>query len=152
MSLIRSSYFPDPLPEIGEHEIEFAVYPHTGNWTNARSTRCGYEFNNRLEAFYDDPHEGILGDVMTTVEVEPENIIIASIKRAEDDDSIILRMYETNGVETVGNVKISLLAETVVETDLLEQPIGDIVKIQNGVFSSVFKPYEIKTFKLSDIG
>jgi alpha-mannosidase len=45
-------------------------------------------------------------------------------------------------------VKISLFAETVVETDLLEQPVGDIVKIQNGVFSSVFKPYEIKTFKV----
>ncbi|SHE41882.1 alpha-mannosidase [Caldanaerobius fijiensis DSM 17918] len=148
MSLIRSTFNPDPLPELGKHEIEFAVYPHSGQWRNADSARCGYEFNNRLEAHYDDPHDGTLSDAMAVIEVMPENIIPAAVKKAEDDDSIVIRMYEVDGIETAADIKVLLPAVEAVETDLLEQPIGNAVKIQGGIFSTVFKPYEIKTFKI----
>ncbi|WP_026486778.1 alpha-mannosidase [Caldanaerobius polysaccharolyticus] len=149
MSLIRSTFNPDPLPELGKHEIEFAVYPHGGQWKDSDSTRCGYEFNNRLEAHYDDPHEGILDDVLSVVEVIPKNIVPSAIKKAEDDDSIVIRMFETDGVEANANINVLLPVKEAVETDLLEKPIGDTLKINNGILSAVFKPYEIKTFKIT---
>ncbi|MGC8863864.1 MAG: alpha-mannosidase, partial [Armatimonadota bacterium] len=48
LTLIRSSYDPDPLPEIGDHEIRFAVIPHTGACDVVAATRAGEEFNSPL--------------------------------------------------------------------------------------------------------
>jgi alpha-mannosidase len=41
LTLLRSSYEPDPLPEIGTHSIRVALVPHGGTLTVADMTRLG---------------------------------------------------------------------------------------------------------------
>ncbi|MCL4408601.1 MAG: glycosyl hydrolase-related protein [Thermotogae bacterium] len=148
MSLIRSSYNPDPFPEIGNHEIKFAIYPHDERSKISDFMKLGYEFNNDLGSIYDDPHGGQLEDKFEGISISQDNIIISSIKKAEDDDSMILRMYEVNGIKTTVSVKLYLPSEEVAEVNLLEQSIGKTVKIKDGTFNATFEPYEIKTFKI----
>ncbi|MGC9218913.1 MAG: alpha-mannosidase [Athalassotoga sp.] len=148
MSLLRSSYSPDPFPEVGNHEIKFAVYPHDERLKISDFTKYGYEFNNTLECVYDESHVGRLNDEFEGIIVS-DGIIISSIKKAEDnDDSMILRAYETNGVTIEADVKLFMPVKEVIEVDLLEQPIGKTLKIKNNSFQTTFKPYEIKTFKV----
>jgi alpha-mannosidase len=148
MSLIRSSYNPDPFPEIGNHEIKFAIYPHDERLKISDFTKLGYEFNNDLGSIYDDPHDGKLEDEFEGISISQDNIIVSSIKKAEDDDSMILRMYEVNGIKTTVSMKLNLPSEEVIEVDLLEQSIGKAVKIKDRTFNAIFEPYEIKTFKI----
>ncbi len=48
LTLIRSSYDPDPLPEVKDHTIKFAVIPHKGECNVVRAVQAGEEFNSPM--------------------------------------------------------------------------------------------------------
>ncbi|KXA95152.1 hypothetical protein AKJ65_02505, partial [candidate division MSBL1 archaeon SCGC-AAA259E19] len=45
LTLLRSSYEPDPYPEIGRRIIKYSLYPHGRNWTPTLSTKLSAELN-----------------------------------------------------------------------------------------------------------
>jgi len=51
ISLLRSPTWPDPEADRGHHSFRYSLYPHTGDWKQALTVRCGYEFNYKLLAF-----------------------------------------------------------------------------------------------------
>ena len=60
LTLIRSSYDPDPLPELGKHTIRFALQPHVGAWTASDATRAGMAFNFPLNLVGTTQQQGSL--------------------------------------------------------------------------------------------
>ncbi|MEM3713823.1 MAG: glycoside hydrolase family 38 C-terminal domain-containing protein [Nitrososphaeria archaeon] len=148
MSLIRSTYKPDSIPEVGHHLIELAVYPHDKNWKDSTSARCGYEFNEKADAVYFKPHGGTIKDDFELLNIESSNIIMTGIKKAEDDDNtFIFRAYETNGIKETAVIKFNLSVDRVQETDLIEKPLNEI-KFVDDTIKIDFAPYEIKTLKV----
>jgi alpha-mannosidase len=79
--------------------------------------------------------------------VQPDNVVLTAVKKAEDDDSLVLRFYEWAGKE--GDVKITLPpgAQSAADADLMERPILEL-PIQGGAVSVPTKPYEIKTLRI----
>ena len=77
------------------------------------------------------------------------NVIIDCVKEAEDDDSVILRLFEPFGSR--GNVSIELAKDIKLceETNLLEERIESDFNINKNVLSFYIKPFEIKTFKIN---
>ena len=76
-----------------------------------------------------------------------KNIVIETIKVAEDSDDIIVRAYETANKKTPANFIFHDEIETATECNLLEEE--DIHVDFNGRYlSAEFKPFEIKTFKI----
>jgi alpha-mannosidase len=73
------------------------------------------------------------------------------VKKAEDEDALVLRFYEWAGKE--GEVVLHLPpgADSAVETDLMERPIGDL-SVHDSAVSVHTKPYEIKTIKVKFSG
>lgn len=128
LSLLRSSCDPDPLPELGRHTIRFALRPHVGAWTPSDSTRAGYEFNFPFEPVSTDMHEGSLPARKGFAELLTPNVMLSGLKKAEDSDALIVRLYEIEGKPTTARVRLDeALAPPnapAVETDLLEQPLG----------------------------
>ncbi|MDD3926526.1 MAG: glycoside hydrolase family 38 C-terminal domain-containing protein [bacterium] len=128
LTLIRSSYEPDPLPETGQHDIRLAVIPHAGNCSVSAATRSGEAFNLPMSTVNTDMHEGDLPTAKGFLEVLNPNIMLAAMKKAEDSDAIILRLYETDGKDTEAQIRISGIAaqvSTAVEVDLMEEPVGE---------------------------
>jgi len=127
MTLIRSSYDPDPLPEIGEHTIRVGLLPHGKDWTEADSIRAGVDFGQALVVIGTDVHEGKLPARGSYLTVDPENVVLCALKKAEDGDAVILRLYETAGKDTDVTVALSpaLGAKSAVEVDLLEAPVKE---------------------------
>ncbi|MFP4054603.1 MAG: glycoside hydrolase family 38 C-terminal domain-containing protein, partial [Phycisphaerae bacterium] len=60
VSLLRSSYDPDPLPELGDHEMRLALVPHDGSMTPADLTRLSGQFAAPLETVAAPVQEGRL--------------------------------------------------------------------------------------------
>ena len=147
LSLLRSPEWPDPHADEGEHDFTYSLYPHDGNWREAQTIRRGYELNYKLIARQAEKHQGVLMPEYSFVRLQPENVVLTAIKKAEDDDSTILRFYEWAGNE--GDVKLQLPAavELAWETDLMEKPIDNLV-VQDGAVRIHTKPYEIKTVKI----
>jgi alpha-mannosidase len=128
LTLLRSTYDPDPLPELGAHHIRFALMPHVGDWTPSIATRAGQAFNHPFAAVATDLHEGSLPPAHGFVSVEPANVLLSALKKAEDSDALIVRLYELEGRETRARIKLPPLAapdSPCVEIDLLEQPLSE---------------------------
>ena len=150
LTLIRSSYDPDPLPELGHHEIRLALLPHGEDWTPSRATRAGYDFNRPVEVVATDVHEGDLPKERGFIAVHPSNIFISGLKKAEEGNGLVIRLYETEGRTTEAEIRIDpSLAETdseVVELDLLERPIRkERAKMEEGLLKVQVPSFGITT-------
>ncbi len=69
------------------------------------------------------------------------------MKKAEDDDALIMRFYEWAGKETDVKLQLPSGAQTASETDLMERATGRL-SIRDGAVMVHTKPYEIKTLKV----
>jgi len=147
LSLLRSPEWPDPHADEGHHEFTYALYPHGGGWKDALTVRRGYELNYKLISMPVGKHEGALAPEHSFVQARSENIVVTALKKAEDDDALVLRFYEWAGKDGEAEVQIPPGAQSAVETDLMERPIGGL-SVQNDGIKVRTKPYEIKTIKV----
>jgi alpha-mannosidase len=139
LDIIRSSYDPDPLPELGRHTVRFAVVPHDGAWTPADSTRAGYAFNMPFNVVNTGQHGGDLPARAGWMEVTPPNAILSGMKQAEDGDGLIVRLYEVEGKATTAQVRLdAALAPAnapVTVVNALEEPIDGAASLRDGVLT-----------------
>ena len=129
LTLIRSSYEPDPLPEIGEHQVRLALAPHGRRLEAAEMIRLGAGFNHPLQVVATSVHGGTLPVRASAVTaVEPASLVFSSMKRAEDGEALIVRLFEANGQAARATVtldpKLMGKVEQAVEVDLLERPLA----------------------------
>ena len=147
LSLLRSPEWPDPHADEGHHVFIYSLYPHAGTWREAQTVRRGYELNSPLIPARASNHQGPLPPEHSFVGLEPDNVVLTAMKKAEDDDSLILRFYEWSGKETDAKLHFHTEVKSAADTDLMEKPIAVLAQ-QNGVVSVHTKPYEIKTVKV----
>jgi len=145
ISLLRSPTSPDPVADRGHHHFTYALYPHTGNWKQALTVRHGYEYNYGLQAEQVAAHAGSLPSEHSYVTVKPENVVLTALKKAEDADGLIFRVYEWAG--KTGDVEIHLPAGATgaTVTNLMEKPEGAPLKVINDSVTVPIHPYEILT-------
>jgi alpha-mannosidase len=148
LSLLRSPKWPDPNADMGHHEFTYSIYPHAGTWREAGTVRRGYELNYPLLAVSVQPHKGVLPASHSFVSVSPENIVVTAIKKAEDDDGLIIRFYEWAGRETQVTLTLPAGATRAVETNLMEKAEKALSIEKNGSIVVPTRPYEIKTVKV----
>jgi len=146
LSLLRSPEWPDPHADEGPHEFTYSLYPHRGTWRDAFTVQRGYELNYKLIAMQTAKHSGSLGPILSYIQTAP-NIVVTALKKAEDDDALILRYYEWAGIDEQARLQLPPGAQSAVETDLMERPIADL-PVRNGGVELRTKPYEIKTIKI----
>jgi len=147
LSLLRSPEWPDPHADEGHHEFTYSLYPHGGGWKDALTIRRGYELNYKLISLPFGKHEGALAPEHSFVKTQSDNVIVTSLKKAEDENALLLRYYEWAGKESDVTIQLPPGAESAAETDLMEKPAGGI-PIHNGGVTLHTKPYEIKTIKV----
>ena len=90
---------------------------------------------------------GDFGTEYSLASVNKGNIIIETIKRAEDGNGIIVRMYESENSLTKAELTFNMPIASVEECNCLEEKKSDFAFIGNKIPFSI-KPYEIKTFRI----
>jgi alpha-mannosidase len=147
LSLLRSPEWPDPHADEGHHEFTYSLYPHGGGWKEAFTIRQGYELNYKLIAIPAEKHEGKLEAEHSFLQAQGDNIIVTAMKKAEDEDALVLRFYEWAGKDQEVSLQLPPGAESAAETDLMEKPIANVA-VTDGSVKLHTKPYEIKTVKV----
>jgi len=148
ISLLRSPTSPDPHADEGEHDFTYSLYPHSGDWRFAQTTLQAYQLNCPLITQIDKPHEGSLPQSYSFAKTDQENVIIETIKKAEDSDDIIVRVYEAYGQRGDVTLKLGFEPANVAEVDLMEGNEKE-VEFEENSFKFCINPYEIKTFKIT---
>lgn len=147
LTLLRSTAWPDPHPDDGLQEFTYAIYPHSGGWEQAGTVRRGYELNVPLLARAETGHTGSLPAAKSFLSVEGPSIILAAMKKAEDDEGIVLRLYAAGENAKDAILSLPQAVKEAQETDLMERPLEPLTPEGNRLRLE-FKPYEIKTVKV----
>ncbi len=148
ISLLRSPKWPDKQADMGHHEFTYSIYPHAGSWKDAGTVRRGYELNYPLLAIVAQAHSGTLPPAHSFVSLEPGNVVLTAMKKAEDDDGMIIRFYESTGRETQATLRLPIGVTRAVETNLLEKEEAPLKTSGDSVVIST-RPHEIKTVKIT---
>ncbi len=155
LTLIKSGNHPNPEADREKHRFTYSLYPHEGGWKEAKTVKMSYDLNVPLFSVLEEGHaesdgEGHGGKYpanFSFMSVDSDNVLIEVVKKAEDSDDIIVRLYEFHNSRSLTTVTLFEKIGRVAECDLLENEIGTCA-MENGSFTFEMKPYEIKTFKL----
>ena len=132
---------PDPEADMGRHEFAYALVPHAGGWREAGVVREAVLFNAPLRWT-----EGVAEGSFASV--DDENVVLDTIKRAEDSDAIVLRLYEPHGGRGVARVRV---ATEFSSARRCEHPRGRRRRARRRRRAIVvpYRPHEVVTVKLS---
>ncbi len=137
VSLIRSSYDPDLYPEYGEHRFSLALAPHEGQCDVAAGCAVADTLDHPLVVTQNNAHTGDMSTDSALIHLNNCNIVLSSVKKPEDSDGLVIRLYEVAGCDTSAKLYVSpeLAGEGASwsEVDSLERPIGDFKPVVDGI-------------------
>jgi len=147
LTLLRAPKSPGKTADVGRrHEVTYALFPHGGDFRNG-VVRAAYELNVPVAAVAVPARDGWLPPRLSRFCIDGDGVVLEAVKKAEDDDSLILRLYEAHGGRGRRTLRTSLPVSGVSETDLLERDIGKAA-VKDGCIEFEIGPFEIKTFRL----
>ncbi|HOS42215.1 MAG TPA: glycosyl hydrolase-related protein, partial [Armatimonadota bacterium] len=91
--------------------------------------------------------EGVLAQAHSYFRLDKHNLLIESVKRAEDGDGLIVRLYEAYRRRGVARLITNGLCARVTRTDLLERDQEEL-PVRGGAVEFSFRPFEIITLRL----
>lgn len=142
LDLLRSTQYPGTQADRGTHEFGYALYLHNRAFSECETERAAYEYNYPVTLL---PETGFRG---TLACVDALNVVIESVKMAEDGEGFILRLYENKGRETPYTLTLGVDAQRVWKTDLLEQKETEY-PLAGSDIKDVIHPFEIQTFRIA---
>ena len=142
LSLLRSPKQPDgPIADRGRHEFAYAIMPHRGSWRDAGVVAESYRFNVplRFVAGSARPH--------SLLSCDDPNLVIDTVKKAEDSDALIVRLYEAHGARGDARLHCGLPFKSARFCNTLEE---DVAKAESadGMIRIPYTPFKIITVKL----
>ncbi|RRA50169.1 alpha-mannosidase [Acidipila sp. EB88] len=149
LSLLRSPTSPDAEADQGAQHFTYALYPHAADWKKAGTVEHGYEFNYPMQAMQVEAHAGALPAMHSYAAVDSDHVVLTAMKKAEDSDALVLRMYESAGKEEAVKVKLPPGASSATITNLMENKDGASVPVTGDVATVSIHPYEILSLKVT---
>jgi alpha-mannosidase len=148
LSLLRAPTWPDPEADQGHHHFHYALYPHAGNWKEALTVRHGWEYDYPLAAVVTTAHAGSLPAQHSFAAVSPDNVVLTAVKKAEDDNGLIFRVYEWAGKSATAEFHVPPGANAATVTNMMEKSEGDPLSVSGDVVKVPIHPYEILTIRV----
>jgi alpha-mannosidase len=152
LTLLRSPHYPHPIEpwrlnddrftDQGEHSLTYSLYPHPLDWGEGQVPQRARELNHPLLVV-----EGTAAQIPSLVSISSTTVLVDSIKKAEDNDEIIIRLHEAVGQAVKTTLTFGLRADAAVECDLMEQDQTPL-KIAKSKLSLKFSAFEIKTIRV----
>ena len=148
MSMLKSAIHPNPEADKELHEFTYSIYPHQGGWREAGTVKQAYQINNPLTYSWKENEGGTLAPEYSLVSSDQDNAVIEVVKKAEDSDAVIVRLYECYNRRTPVTLIFGKELTSVVECNMMEEG-ADPVEFTGNQATFEMKPYEIKTLKVT---
>jgi alpha-mannosidase len=112
----------------GIQTFRMLLVPHKETWKEGNITRIAEEFIAPAVSIYQGIHGGKLPKSGSFLSSDKRNIVVSSVKLAEDSNDVIIRCVEAEGVKTSANLDLAFAGTQ---------------------WNGNFNPFEIKTLRLS---
>jgi alpha-mannosidase len=148
LTLLRSPKAPDPTADMGLHHFSYILLPHGGSYAEAGAVDAAYALNAAVHAqpLGKKPGESLLP--LLFVGCDATNLVIESVKRAEDGSGTIIRVYDAHNCRGRALLRFSKEVRSAALCDLLENELAPLEPRGREV-SFDYKPFEIVTIKVA---
>jgi alpha-mannosidase len=136
ISLLRSPSVPDPDADAGSHRFAYAVMPHAAGWREAGVVAEAARFATPLR------WSAGAGEPRSWLSVDDPNLVLDTVKRAEDSDALLLRLYEAHGARGRARLRVGWPVVEALSCNLLEDA-GEPLPLDGGVIELGYRPHEI---------
>ena len=144
LSLLRAPSSPDPDADRGRHRFRYALMPHGGDFRAAGVVREAAAFHQPLRIVAADP--GRLS--ASFFRVDRPGLVIETVKKAEDTDALVVRLYEAFGGRGVARLNCALPIRRARRCTLMEDVEGEPLPGAGSGVEFAYGPHEIVTLLL----
>jgi alpha-mannosidase len=150
ISLLRSPTTPDPEADQGEHRFAYSLLPHKGPW-NELAVAQSYALNDPLIVWAANSRNSKLKTrnpkPSSFISVDLPNVVIETIKQAEDGQGLIVRLYESQRRRGECVLTTAFPLVEAWRTNLLEENL-ERLDVDDDCVRFFLKPYQIVTLRL----
>lgn len=111
---------------LGHHEFRYSLYFHNGDWETGQVHRTSQRHNAPLRIAQVGRHPGYLPINQSFFAIEPATLVLDTLKKAEDRESIILRLHNPSAKTVTGEIFCAIPIKQAVLTSLNEEPMQDL--------------------------
>jgi alpha-mannosidase len=144
LSLLKGAIDPDPDADRGQQRFTYSLLPHATGLGDVR--RAAYSLTRPLLWRRAGAHAGPLPTRLSVASVSDAGVIVETAKWAEDEEALIVRLYETDGGATTATLALGLAPEAVDQVDLLERNPRPLRA--SGAVPLEFRAREVKTVRV----
>lgn len=141
LSLIKSATMPDNGSDQGHHCFTYALFPHPGDWREHVPAEA-YALNHPIRIL-----PGRRATVRNPVRCSNPNVVLETLKPAQDGRGVILRLYEGHGQRGKIVLQLDACIGAVERCGLLEQE-DEPIDSNGHQIQLPLRPYEIMTLRL----
>jgi alpha-mannosidase len=138
-------FFGDRYKQAGKHEYQFSLTSYEGAWHENDIHLWGKQWSSPTLTFFGD--EAPVEKRRSYMSIDSPNIVISALKKAHDEEAVVVRLYEVTGKKTTAQLQTTFPIKSARSTNLIETTSSNLASKENAVKLS-FRPYEIKTIKL----
>jgi alpha-mannosidase len=150
LTLLKSGTMPNKQADREEHRFVYSLYPHSGDWRMGQTVQMAFDLNVPFYTKVEKAHPGCLPPDYSAFTLDQENVVLETVKKAEDSDNIIIRLYECYNQRTKVRLSCGGKFSEAWDCDLMENNLQPLTGMENQLEFEIM-PYEIKTFKLKII-
>ncbi len=147
ITLLRAPTCPDPKGDLGYHKFTYSFYPHAGTWQTGGTVQEAFLLNLPLAGNEVAPNKGTLPATHSFINCDNEDIVIDTVKSAQDGNGIIVRVYQSRRVRGERTLTINLPFSEVYECNLMEDE-NQLIAHKDNTITFNITPFEVKTFRL----
>lgn len=131
----------------GNHSYHFSLHSSDGDWRNTH--QLGTQSAQPLLTVVGTKsgNNKILSPVQSFFSVDKKNVMVSTIKKCEDDNNVVVRLFDIEGVNSDISLWSFMPIKKSYQTNIIEEPLkiieneGDILRVKIGHHS-------IETYKL----
>lgn len=146
VTLLRSSYSPDPYPDVGNHHMKFSICI-TDSSRNDLPVREAFDYNHPIKFLSGMVHQGDLPAEKGFIILQEGSVVLSAVKVPEDslNRSVLIRLYETEGEDTTVKIQLSALLKQAYFTDINEKPLnnGTNIHVENNSMVFTMKAHSV---------
>ena len=144
LTLLKGGCRPDVRGDKGRHSFTYSLLIHNSAFSAVSVIRPAYELNYPVMTA---AGKTLLSE-LPLFTVDCDNVIIETVKNAEDKDGVIVRLYEAEGTHAAARLACRGAFGRAFETDMLEREVTELAG-DGGSVTLKFRPFEIKTVKFA---
>jgi alpha-mannosidase len=149
LTLLKGATYPDPTADLGKHEFTYSLVP----FGNTDATTIDIEDDTLYHSAtfqYPVISSPTSSDTMREgysfvhVPADTPNIVIETIKKAEDSHDVVVRLRETQGKLTLSVLETTFTVKQAWLSNILEAHLNKCTPSENSVTLQI-KPYQVLT-------